>query len=309
MEMTEDISDNISDETKTIHENSIPIIKNLVLSGGSVRGISHIGVIKKLIMEKILDPDQLTTVAGTSAGSLVGLLIVLGFNIDEIWDFVYCLDMKKIVQPDVFNLLKKCGADTGQTIYNLLEEILTQKTKIKHINFKQLYDLTKIHFIVVGSCLTTKQAVYYDYINTPTFKVSMAIRISISMPGIFTPVIIGNNRYVDGGIMNNYPMDLFHDKLDETIGILICNEFNTDYRYPEEYLMAVMNLFMYHYYQKIENKYNDNTIHVVKHNDNINIFNFNIDNDVKMSLYHCGLHAAEEFIRKKYGRKIFEDDF
>lgn len=276
----------------------------LVLSGGSVYAISQIGAVKKLIEEKLIDLKKLKAVAGTSAGSLFGVLIVLGFTIDEIWDFVYHLDMKNMVKPDFFMLLQKCGVESGQIIHNLFEEILTKKTGIKHINFRQLYELTKIHFIIVGSCLTTKEIVYYDYINTPTFKVSMAIRISISIPGFFTPVTIGNNKYVDGGILNDYPMNLFADKLDKTIGILVCNEFKTDYKYPEEYFMAIINLFLYHYYQKTADQWHENTIYIKKKIDNVSLFNFDVNNKTKEDLYASGVEASEEFIENLHKKNI-----
>lgn len=270
--------------------------RNLVLSGGSIKSISQIGAVKKLVDEKLIDLAKLKALAGTSAGSLIGLLIVLQFNIDEIWNFIYFLNMGNMVKPDILLFLRKCGVETGQIIYNLIEEILTKKTGIKHINFRQLHEITNIHFTVVGSCLTTKQAIYYDHVNTPNFKVSMAIRISIGIPGFFIPITFDNNKYIDGGVLNNYPMNLFEDRLDETIGILICDEFNTDYKYPEQYFMAVMNLFMYNYYEKTAKQYASNTIYINKSFDGVSMLSFNIDNNTKMDLYNCGIEAVEEFI-------------
>ena len=65
------------------------------MSGGSVRGISQIGAIKELIDKQLLDLKKIEGIAGSSAGSLLGLLLILDFNIEEIWNFIYCLDMKK----------------------------------------------------------------------------------------------------------------------------------------------------------------------------------------------------------------------
>lgn len=288
----------ITENIKKTDNEINPQYKNLVLSGGSIKSISQIGAIKKLIDEKLIDISKLKALAGTSAGSLIGLLIVLGFSIDEIWEFIYCLNMGNMVKPDILLFLRKCGVETGQIIHNLIEEILTKKTGIKHINFRQLYEITNVHFTVVGSCLTTKQIIYYDHINTPNFKVSMAIRISIGIPGFFIPITIENKKYIDGGVLNNYPMNLFDDKLEETIGILICNEFNTNYKYPEQYFMAVMNLFMYNYYEKTAKQYASNTIYINKTIDGVSMVNFDIDNNIKIELYNCGIEAVEEFIKK-----------
>ena len=274
-----------------------PKYKNIVLSGGSVGGISHIGVLKKLLDEKLIHLKKIATIAATSAGSLIAILVVLGYSIEEIWNFILSLDMKKMVAPDFFMFLKKCGFDTGHIIYGLFEEIIAKTTGIKHINFRQLYELTHTHIIIVGSCLTTKEAVYYDHINTPNFKVSMAIRISIGMPGFFTPVIIDNKKYIDGAVLNNYPMNLFENKLEETIGVIIAGDYDTDYEYPEQYIQAVINLFLYHYFSETSKKYENNTIYVKRFAD-INIFDFDVSNEIKIKLYELGIASAQEFIDK-----------
>lgn len=282
-------------------ELTIPIIeepkyKYLVLSGGSIKGISELGAIHKLIEEKLIDLKKLKGVAGSSVGSLFGLLIVLGFTLDEIWNFIYNLDFKNLVNPDFFLLLKKNGLETGNLIYNLIEEIIFKKTGNKHLNFKQLYDISGIRFVVTGSCLTTKEIIYYDYLNTPNFKVALAIRISISMPGFFTPVIIDNCKYIDGGILDNFPMSVFQNEMNETIGIAIGNEFDTNYEYLEEYFMAVMNLFFYNYYALTINIYAENTIFIDKSLNHISVFNFDIDNKTKIELFQCGIEASQKFI-------------
>lgn len=275
-----------------------PKYKNLVLSGGSIKGVSHIGAIAKLIDEKLLDLKKLESIAGVSAGALLGLLLVLGFDIKQIWNFIKCLDFKKLINPQFSLFFTQCGIENGKIIYNLFDEILTKKTNTKDITFSQLFQISKIHFTIVGANLTDKETVYYNHINSPTFRVLDAIRISISVPGFFVPVTIGNKKYIDGCVLNNYPMNLFEDKLDETIGILICSEYNTKYTYPEEYFVSIMNLFMYYYYKDSEGeKYMKNTIYINTPKD-IFSFNFDINNKIKNRLYRSGLDASCEFIQK-----------
>lgn len=271
---------------------------NLVLSGGSVRGISHLGALMRLIEEGVIDLKKIKAIAGSSVGSLVGVLIVLGFNMGEVWDLILRLDMRKLTKTNFLMFLSKCGIESGEIIHKFFEEILEKKTGCKNINFKQLYDKTGVAFTVVGSCLTTKKIIYFDHLNTPDFLVSLALRISISMPGFFTPVVIGNKKYVDGGILNNFPMNLFEDKLDETIGILICNEYDTDYKYPEEYVISIMNLFMHHFYQETANKYADQTVYVTKTPKGISSFCFDVSNELKLELLKIGINAAKDFMKK-----------
>ncbi len=292
-----------TDDIPSRSKKNEPKYKNIVFSGGSIKGICHIGVLKRLIDERLVDLKKLRAVAGTSAGSLLAVLVVLGFSIDEIWKFIFDIDMKKMVNPDFFMVLKKCGVDTGQIIYNLFEEIIAAQTGIKHINFKQLFEITKIHLIIVGSCLTTKEAVYFDHINTPNFKVSVAIRISISMPGFFTPVTIDGKKYVDGAVLDNYAMGLFKNELDETIGSLISDDYNTNYNYPEEYFLAILNLFLHHFYEKTALLYQQNTIYVKPSSSDVFIFNFDVNNKTKIDLFNTGYMAAHNFITKSKTQK------
>ena len=60
--------------------------------------------------------------------------------------------------------------------------------------------------------------------------------------------------------------------------------------------MAIMNLFMYGYYQKHMDQFKNNTIYIKENPKNVNVFNFNIDNKTKIELYNNGINAAKKFI-------------
>jgi len=268
---------------------------NIVFSGGSTKGIAHIGAMHKLVEDGYIILKDIKAIAASSAGSLIGLLVTLGFTIDEIWVFIQNIDIHKIFNFNM-DLYTKCGVDNGLIICNLIEDILTKKTGNKHINFKQLYAHTGIDFTVVGSCLTDKKVIYYNHINTPTFKVSIAIRISIGMPGYFVPVDIDGKKYIDGSCLNNYPINLFENDMDNTIGILICTEHDTTYNCPEQYMMAIINLFMSQYYLK-EKVHVNNTIYVTDKL-KLSMMSFDLDLETKKSIYQSGVDSAIEFIDK-----------
>jgi NTE family protein len=283
--------------------------KHLVLSGGSIRGISQLGALSVLIHHNLIDLDNIVSIAGVSVGSIVGCLLLLKFTIDEIWDFVLSIDFSKLIHPNIAMLLKKCGMDSGKIIYNIVEEILFKKTGISNITFKQLFDITGIHYIVVGSCLTTKEAIYYDYINYPNFIVSVAIRISYGIAGLFTPVSIDNKKYIDGSFLDNYPIHLFQEKMEETIGILICHNYDTSYQYPEQYFMAVINLFMYKFYHQTLSKFPENTIFIGDNNEEVSMLNFSIDDNTKHSLFDEGKRSANQFVKQYWDITITNEDF
>ncbi len=70
-------------------------------------------------------------------------------------------------------------------------------------------------------------------------------------------------------------------------GILVCSEYNTDYQYPEDFFMAIINLFMFHYYNEKADEYKNNTIYITKEVSDQSIFNFNLDQDTKLKIIQC----------------------
>jgi NTE family protein len=274
--------------------------KNLVLSGGSIKGIAYLGALKRLVELGLVQLDKLEAIAGTSVGSILATLIVIGFTVDQIWEFMLMIDFKKMVSPDILQLLEKFGMDTGDKFYHLTQEILRRATGLSCVTFRKLYECTHKKLIIVGSCLTTREIVYYDHERTPEFEVALAVRISISMPFYFTPVEVEGRQYIDGCILNNYPINLFEKEMETTIGMIIKDEHAacTTFQYPEQYLRAVVNLFLYNYYKETHMRYQNNTIYIDDDPD-VSIFDFNLDNAIKRRLFQRGVEAVEKFLERR----------
>jgi len=282
---------------------------NLVLSGGSTRGISQLGALKQLIKHNLIDISRLKCIVGVSVGSLIACLLALKFSVEEIWDSIMKKDLMNLLHIDLNLLLTSYGIETGKTIYKIMEGILTKITKIHHITLKQLYEFTSVHLIIVGSCLTTKEPVYFDHITHPDFRVSIALRISVSMPGLFIPVIRNGMTYIDGGITDNYPIHLFEKDLDNTIGISVSNECDTNFKCFEQYVMAIMNLVLHKFYYTLDSKYVSNTVNITKVLTNVNSFNFGIDDHTKKELFRIGEESAIEFIKEHIPMTLVTEDF
>lgn len=273
--------------------------KNLVLSGGSVRCIAQIGAVQSLIDNSLLNFDDIEAIAGSSGGALYGCLIAVGYTNLEIRDILFNLNMSKLINPNPLFLLESCGMETGEILYNFIEDLLHKKTGMKKITFSQLYELRKKQLIVVGSCLTTKEVVYFDHKRNPTMEIAFAIRISVSIPGFFVPVILDGNTYIDGSVLKDYPMSVFRDQLEDTIGIQICKDYDTKYQFLDEYFCAIINLCLDHYVKETCSTYEDNTVQVSGDFNSISIFDFNLDLQVKQKLYEIGVSSATNFIRDR----------
>lgn len=158
----------------------------LVLSSGGPRGWAYIGAIEELVSRGY----EITSVAGTSIGSLVGGIYAAG-KLDEVKEWLFNLDAWKVFTLMDLSLSKN-HIVKGDKVIEALKEI------VPNVNIEDL----KLPYRAVAADLYTGEEVVFD--RGPLFD---AIRASISIPSLFRPVRYGYRTLVDGGIVNTMPID------------------------------------------------------------------------------------------------------
>ena len=190
----------------------------LVLSGGGATGAAHIGVLK--VLEEAGIPIDYS--AGTSMGSIVGGLYAIGYDagmLDTLvrkqqWPFllsnrVYRYDLpfsekekdeKYLVSIPMIGgkgIQVPSGFISGQNIYSLFSELtIGYHDSVSFLNLP-------IPFSCVAANLVNGKEVILDQGN-----LAMAMRSSMAIPGVFSPVVMDTMLLVDGGIANNFPTDV-----------------------------------------------------------------------------------------------------
>lgn len=168
----------------------------IVLSGGGARGFAHIGVLKAL-HEHGIYPDAISAV---SAGAIVGALYADGYQPDAIFKIFSELDIYKIVRfyrPSL-GMLKAQG----------LKKVLST-----HLHHEQIEDLP-IALTISATNFTKAETEYFNSGN-----IIDRVLASSAIPLILKPYTIKGNMYVDGGLMNNLPVEPLLDKCDRIIGV------------------------------------------------------------------------------------------
>lgn len=190
----------------------------LVLSGGGAKGAAHIGVLK--VLEKYQIPIDI--VVGTSVGSIVGGMYSIGYSPEEIEKTVLNLDFttlltnskdrnfktledrvisdyypfKLSIDKD-FNLSLPMGFLNGEKIYLQLKDIFNRAEEIQN------FDNFPIKYRAVTTNLNTGEQVIIK-----NGDLAMATFKSMAIPSFLEPVEDGGNFYVDGGVTNNFPIDV-----------------------------------------------------------------------------------------------------
>jgi len=168
----------------------------IVLSGGGARGFAHIGVLKAL-NEFGIYPEIISAV---SAGSIVGCLYADGHTPDEIYHIMGEMDIYKFLRfhRPKFGMLKADGL---------------KKKLNENLSVSNLEDL-KIPLIISATNFTKAQTEYFK-----KGSIINAVLASSAIPILLKPYMMKGQMYVDGGLMNNLPVDPIENICDDIIGV------------------------------------------------------------------------------------------
>jgi NTE family protein len=157
----------------------------LVLSGGGARGIAHIGVIEELENRGF----EIASIAGTSMGALVGGVYALG-KLPEFKDWLLTLDKKETFRLLDFTFSKQ-GLIKADRVLERMQEFMPNE-RIEDLSIKFTATATDI---INKEEYVFKEGLLFD-----------AVRASIAVPTVITPMEIGDKILVDGGVINNLPI-------------------------------------------------------------------------------------------------------
>ena len=202
------------------------MFRNLIISGGSTKTIAVIGAL--MYMEEHHMVDNLVNIVGTSAGSILGFMLVLGFSAAEIAAVVkkefiggsyHHLDYDELL---AFTVLETFGLDSGARLTEFLTSQVKKKIGNSDVTFMELAKLSGKNLVVCAANLSKQTSEYLCVDTVPDLSVITAIRMSVSIPVIFTPVRYNGDFYVDGALYECLPigyMANFKDTLKDTLAI------------------------------------------------------------------------------------------
>ncbi|MBL4655406.1 MAG: patatin-like phospholipase family protein [Bacteroidia bacterium] len=203
-------------------------MKNLVFEGGGIRGIAYAGAIEELQNQNVL--GNIERVAGTSVGALVATLLAVDYTPNEIKQIISETNFKKFADGQFIfiggtrRMITKYGWYKGEKFRKWIGEIIEIKTGKPDLTFKELHELksnNKKELYITATNLSKQTKVLFSYETYPDMEIRNAVRISMSIPMYFTAMRIdkdGNitkdknaDVFVDGGIIANYPIQIFDE--------------------------------------------------------------------------------------------------
>ncbi|WP_224488487.1 patatin-like phospholipase family protein [Robertkochia flava] len=188
----------------------------LVLSGGGAKGLAHIGALRAIEESGV----RIDYIGGTSMGAIVGALYASGYSAKELDSIFRAVDFDKLIQGyvprssmnfyekqnnekyalslpfDRFRISFPSSISSGQNVYSLFSKLLF------HVSDVEDFNELPIPFFCIATDVETGEVVKLDKGYLP-----LAISASGAFPSLFEPVRIGDRILLDGGVVNNYPID------------------------------------------------------------------------------------------------------
>lgn len=326
--------------------------KNLVMEGGGVRGLAYSGALEVLEQKNII--QNINRVAGSSAGAIAGLMVAYGYNSHEVDSILQNLKIQEFNDgKDIFGKIRRIkreyGVYKGDKFKSWLAQLIYYKTGNANITFLQLHQLhvknnTFKDFYCTGTNISRQQLEILSWQRWPGMKLKTAVHISSCIPFYFKPVPIdhyGNevslkdtlanyDLYVDGGMLCNYPVNMFDSCGDgsnpllsenvifntETLGLKLerdqqIREFDSSkteiapyqIRNMRQYTSAVMNLMMENMNRRSPDLGNEKGRTIYISYGNISARVRKISSEEKKLLHDNGVTAATKFFNEPTARR------
>lgn len=252
----------------------------LVLSGGGVRGVAHVGAIKAMEEYGIVP----THIAGTSSGAVVGALYARGYSCDEMLGFFKDLPIFRMKRYAV----RKPGFIDSEKFYPEFK---------RYFPLDDFDLLEKKLFVTATNILNGKLEVFHQG------ELIRPLLASASVPGVFSPMSIANSYYVDGGVLNNFPVDVIEEYCDKTIGIYVNPIENRTKESLKHYYNVMERAFTIKTANESLPKFRDcDLIILPKQLNDIGMFSFKqIDR-----IFDIGYQTARNELDSEAGRKLLD---
>tara|TARA_Y100000385_G_scaffold72688_2_gene73241 strand:+ start:1200 stop:2093 length:894 start_codon:yes stop_codon:yes gene_type:complete len=187
-------------------------IKHIVISGGGPTGFITYGAVRYLSKEKFWDLKNIETIYGSSIGALMGVVFSLGYDWEWLDDYFIKRPWDKVINitaKEILDSYSSKGIVNETFMIKCMEPLLTAKNLCTNITLMELYNINKIEIHLYSTNLNSSilEKIDISYKTHPDLSVLKALSMSTAYPFVFQPIFEGNDCYVDGGILNNLPLN------------------------------------------------------------------------------------------------------
>jgi len=304
---------NFAQQEKSKSKANAPKRMGLVLSGGGAKGFAHVGVLRAIEEAGI----QLDYIGGTSMGAAVGALYASGYNAQQLDSIIMSIDFESMLTDKVdrkyssffdkknnekylltlpikkFKLGLPVALSNGQNTYNTLSQLY------HHVDHVKDFSKLPIPFFCMATDIETGKEIEIN-----SGSLALAIRASASLPTLLAPIQLNSVMLIDGGISNNFPIDLMKQKgVDYVIGVDVQGRLKKKQNIDSaiKVIDQIINFQLY------GNEYADNEKIDLYLHPKVSSYSI-VDFDKKREIIDSGYRAAKaELIKISKSKNIFHN--
>ncbi len=281
----------------------------IIFGGGGIRGLSYCGAFKALLENDI----KITGCAGSSIGAVFASLWAVGYSYDEIFEILADTGFEMFIDINI-DLKKELAFSKGKIFYDWIKEKIEQKFYFDHYKKEKMPPVRfcdiKNNLIIYSVDLTNLKFHEFSKQKTPDFEIAKAVRASVSMPGLFTPVEVEGNLIVDGDLLKSAPLwrlcDTIKNSKDKIIEFrLEDNETPKKITNSIEYVNRVYNAFCGFATDYIIDLYKekDRFDYIKINTQDVSVVDFLISKEKKKELYDTGYIKTKEYFKQYFPKK------
>ena len=185
------------------------MLKHLVLSGGGPNGIAQLGIITEFVRRGKVDPLEIQTIYGCSAGAMIAVLLALHIPLDAISDYIIQRPWQKFLSKIDWTDVNQSGGVLSCTkIIDAMEPLFKAYDIPVSITFSEAFAKTGVDLHIVCTSLNTFDVTDFHRGTHPGMPIATAMALSSALMPIFAPGVYEGETYVDGGFSNHFPLSL-----------------------------------------------------------------------------------------------------
>ena len=203
--------DNLTNNPEQVVSSRLPSIKHIVLAGGGTSGLSTYGVLRQSQLDGFWNIENIESIYGTSIGSIIGVFTCLKYSWEDLDDYIIKRPWQNVFKFTIESFMfsyKNRGMFDKRVIDEMLYPLLKGKDMNIDITMEEFYEKTQIDFHAITTELNNFEIVDISHKTHPQWKVTEAVYCSACLPLLFSPWMVENKCYVDGGAMINYPLNI-----------------------------------------------------------------------------------------------------
>jgi predicted acylesterase/phospholipase RssA len=218
------------------------MIRHLVVSGGGLNFLAHLGIVQECIDRKVFDINNLMSCYAVSAGTVLGILFAMRIPITEITDYFIDRPWEKWMKIETSIFDMKCLFDS-EMLRDAIRPFFSAYNVALDATFSQFFDRFGVDLHIYICDAKTLDSVDCCRHTHGAMSVLTAAIMSCSIPPLYKPNLYEGRHYIDGGFGNNFPVAACLETADPHEVLAIQNDYS--HRSPDFEDVSVMSLMMH----------------------------------------------------------------